>query len=229
MSMLEIKNISKSFRDGSEENHVLSGLSLSVESGEIVAVLGPSGSGKSTFLSIAGLLLSADSGEVFIGGKEVSKLPKSKWTRYRKEHIGFIFQSHQLLPYLNSADQLTLFQDKKNVSKVDAMELLKELDVDSCKKKYPAKMSGGEKQRVAIARAFVNDPEIILADEPTASLDAKRGRVVVQMIRDEVKKRGKVAVVVTHDERILDLMDKVYRLENGRLTEHGRRFFQVFL
>ncbi len=219
MSMLEIKNISKSFRDGSEENHVLSGLSLSVESGEIVAVLGPSGSGKSTFLSIAGLLLSADSGEVFIGGKEVSKLPKSKWTRYRKEHIGFIFQSHQLLPYLNSADQLTLFQDKKNVSKVDTMELLKELDVDSCKKKYPAKMSGGEKQRVAIARAFVNDPEIILADEPTASLDAKRGRVVVQMIRDEVKKRGKVAVVVTHDERILDLMDKVYRLENGRLTE----------
>ena len=219
MSMLEIKNISKSFRDGSEENHVLSGLSLSVESGEIVAVLGPSGSGKSTFLSIAGLLLSADSGEVFIGGKEVSKLPKWKWTRYRKEHIGFIFQSHQLLPYLNSADQLTLFQDKKNVSKVDAMELLKELDVDSCKKKYPAKMSGGEKQRVAIARAFVNDPEIILADEPTASLDAKRGRVVVQMIRDEVKKRGKVAVVVTHDERILDLMDKVYRLENGRLTE----------
>ena len=219
MSMLEIKNISKSFRDGSEENHVLSGLSLSVESGEIVAVLGPSGSGNSTFLSIAGLLLSADSGEVFIGGKEVSKLPKSKWTRYRKEHIGFIFQSHQLLPYLNSADQLTLFQDKKNVSKVDAMELLKELDVDSCKKKYPAKMSGGEKQRVAIARAFVNDPEIILADEPTASLDAKRGRVVVQMIRDEVKKRGKVAVVVTHDERILDLMDKVYRLENGRLTE----------
>ena len=219
MSMLEIKNISKSFRDGSEENHVLSGLSLSVESGEIVAVLGPSGSGKSTFLSIAGLLLSADSGEVFIGGKDVSKLPKSKWTRYRKEHIGFIFQSHQLLPYLNSADQLTLFQDKKNVSKVDAMELLKELDVDSCKKKYPAKMSGGEKQRVAIARAFVNDPEIILADEPTASLDAKRGRVVVQMIRDEVKKRGKVAVVVTHDERILDLMDKVYRLENGRLTE----------
>ena len=123
------------------------------------------------------------------------------------------------MPYLNSADQLTLFQDKKNVSKVDAMELLKELDVDSCKKKYPAKMSGGEKQRVAIARAFVNDPEIILADEPTASLDAKRGRVVVQMIRDEVKKRGKVAVVVTHDERILDLMDKVYRLENGRLTE----------
>ena len=219
MSMLEIKNISKSFRDGSEENHVLSGLSLSVESGEIVAVLGPSGSGKSTFLSIAGLLLSADSGEVFIGGKEVSKLPKSKWTRYRKEHIGFIFQSHRLLPYLNSADQLTLFQDKKNVSKVDAMELLKELDVDSCKKKYPAKMSGGEKQRVAIARAFVNDPEIILADEPTASLDAKRCRVVVQMIRDEVKKRGKVAVVVTHDERILDLMDKVYRLENGRLTE----------
>lgn len=219
MSMLEIKNISKSFRDGSEENHVLSGLSLSVESGEIVAVLGPSGSGKSTFLSIAGLLLSADSGEVFIGGKEVSKLPKSKWTRYRKEHIGFIFQSHQLLPYLNSADQLTLFQDKKNVSKVDAMELLKELDVDSCKKKYPAKMSGGEKQRVAIARAFVNDPEIILADEPTASLDAKRGRVVVQMIRDEVKKRGKVAVVVTHDERILDLMDKVYRLENGRLKK----------
>lgn len=217
MSLLEIENISKSYQDGSEKKKILDDVSLSVDSGEMIAIVGPSGSGKSTFLSIAGMLLFADEGRVTIDGTEISSLPKSKWTRVRKEHIGFVFQTHQLLPYLKSLDQLVLFQDRKNTSKVNAEELLKELGLEECMKKYPAKMSGGEKQRVAIARAFVNDPEIILADEPTASLDAIRGHQVVEMIRTEVKKRGKAAIVVTHDERILDLMDKVYRLEDGKI------------
>lgn len=217
MSLLEIKNISKYYQDGNERKKILDDVSLSVDSGEIIAIVGPSGSGKTTFLSIAGMLLAADEGKVILKGAEITSLPRSKWTSARKEHIGFIFQSHQLLPYLRTLDQLALFQDKSNASKVNAKELLIELGLEECLKKYPAKMSGGEKQRVAIARAFVNDPEVILADEPTASLDAARGHQVVEMIQTEVKKRGKAAVVVTHDERILDLMDKVYSLEDGKI------------
>lgn len=123
-----------------------------------------------------------------------------------------------MLPYLKAKEQLTVFQMKDNRGRVDIDEMLSELDIAKCKDQYPAKMSGGEKQRVAIERAFANDPDIILADEPTASLDGARGRQVAEMIRLEVKKHNKAAVMVTHDERVLDLADRVYRLENGRLT-----------
>ena len=187
--------------------------------GELIAVVGPSGSGKSTLLTIAGMLLSPDSGTILIAENNVSSAKKREWTKIRQEHIGFIFQSRQLLPYLKAKEQLTAFQMKDNRSKVDIDEMLLELDIAKCKNQYPSKMSGGEKQRVAIARAFVNDPDIILADEPTASLDGTRGRQVVEMIRLEVKKHDKAAVMVTHDERVLDLADRVYRLENGKLTE----------
>ena len=218
-ALLEINHISKSYQDGEGKKEVLHDVSIRVEAGEIVAILGPSGSGKSTFLSIAGMLLSPDEGEVLIAGDNVSKLPKSKWGSVRKNRIGFIFQSHQLLPYLKTKDQLDMFQSKEKKSAVNTEELLKELDITSCRNKYPSKMSGGEKQRTAIARALINDPDIILADEPTASLDSERGHKAVEMIRNAVKKRGKAAVIVTHDERILDLMDRIYRIENGKLID----------
>ena len=218
-ALLEINHISKSYQDGEGKKEVLHDVSIRVEAGEIVAILGPSGSGKSTFLSIAGMLLSPDEGEVLIAGDNVSKLPKSKWGSVRKNRIGFIFQSHQLLPYLKTKDQLDLFQSKEKRGVVNTEELLKELDITSCRNKYPSKMSGGEKQRTAIARALINDPDIILADEPTASLDSERGHKAVEMIRNAVKKRGKAAVIVTHDERILDLMDRIYRIENGKLID----------
>lgn len=164
------------------------------------------------------MLLSPDAGKILIAGNDVSAAKKREWTKIRQEHIGFIFQSHRLLPYLKAREQLTAFQTKENRGKVDIDEMLSELDIAKCKDQYPAKMSGGEKQRVAIARAFVNDPDIILADEPSASLDGARGRQVVGMIRPEVKKHDKAAVMVTHDERVLDLADRVCRLENGSLT-----------
>ena len=216
--LLQMEHITRSYRDGTETNVVLNDISLNVERGELVAVVGPSGSGKSTLLTIAGMLLSPDSGTVIIAGNNVSSAKQREWTKLRREHIGFIFQSHQLLPYLKTKEQLTAFQTKANRGRVDIDEMLAELDIAKCKEQYPANMSGGEKQRVAIARAFVNDPDIILADEPTASLDGARGRQVVEMIRLEVKKHGKAAVMVTHDERVLDLADKVCRLENGRLS-----------
>ena len=214
-----MEHISKSYQDGAGKNAVLDDVSLKVKRGEFVAIVGPSGSGKSTFLTIAGMLLSPDSGTVLIASNNVSDAKKREWTKIRQEHIGFIFQSHQLLPYLKAKEQLTMFQEKDNRGRINIDEMFSELDIEQCKNQYPSEMSGGEKQRVAIARAFVNDPDIILADEPTASLDGVRGRKVVEMIRLEVKKHNKAAIMVTHDERVLDLADRVYHLENGKLTE----------
>ena len=217
--LLQMEHITKSYQDGTGKNVVLDDISLGVKGGEFIAIVGPSGSGKSTFLTVAGMLLSPDAGNVLIAGKNVSAAKKREWAKIRQDHIGFIFQNHQLLPYLKAREQLTAFQAKDNRGKINIDEMLSELDVEKCKNQYPAKMSGGEKQRVAIARAFVNNPDIILADEPTASLDGARGHQVVEMIRMEVKKHDKAAVMVTHDERVLHLADQVYHLENGKLTQ----------
>lgn len=217
--VLELNHITKSYPDGERKNVVLNDISLKVKRGDFIAIIGPSGSGKSTFLTIAGMLLSPDAGSVEINGENLLEGKKKNWVQVRKEHIGFIFQNHQLLPYLKAKEQLSMFQSKENQSKVDVDAMFEELGILECKAKYPSELSGGQKQRIAIARAFVNDPDIILADEPTASLDKERGRQVVEMMRMEVKKYNKAAIMVTHDERILNLVDKVYCLEDGILRE----------
>ncbi len=218
---LQLKNISKSYQDGDDERIILNNISLNVAPGEFIAIVGPSGSGKSTLLSIAGILLSPDKGDIIIGNKPIATKKQRQWTNLRRKKVGFIFQNHQLLPFLTVSEQLQLMKDmsKKNGTSTDIPELLDDLGLASCKNKYPEHMSGGEKQRTAIARAFMNNPEVILADEPTASLDGERGRQVVEMIRKEVKKRKKAAIMVTHDERILDLVDTIYHLEQGELKK----------
>ena len=220
--VLQLNNISKSYQDGEQQNSILKNVSLEVKPGEFVAIIGPSGSGKSTFLSISGALLSPTDGSVVVGGQKLLKKQNKKLVKIRREKIGFIFQSHHLLPYLTAKEQLTFVIDmnkKKGKTNMDADEMLEDLGLSGCANKYPAKMSGGEKQRVAIARAFMNDPDVILADEPTASLDGIRGRQVVELIKKEVKKHNKAAIMVTHDERVLDLVDVVYRLENAELKK----------
>lgn len=214
---IEIKNVTKSYMDGNNQRIILDGVNLQVKPGEFVAIVGPSGSGKSTLLSIGGALLSPEDGMVKINGREVSK---DSWTDVRRNNIGFIFQNHQLIPYLTVEDQLKMVGKLSNKShKHLGDELLKEIGLAESKKKFPHQLSGGEKQRVAIARAFMNNPEVIFADEPTASLDKQRGCQVVQLIADEVKKRNKAAVMVTHDERVLDLVDSIYYLEEGKLVK----------
>lgn len=222
MYALELNHISKAYQDGERENIVLNDISLQVNKGEFAAVLGPSGSGKSTLLTIAGMLLSADKGNIILNGSSMSDKKQKEWTNIRRERLGFIFQNHQLLPYLTAEEQLKLAADMKPYQTKEERnkavdELLQELGISNCKKKYPKQMSGGEKQRVAIARAFINRPDVILADEPTASLDGTRGRQIAEMIRQEVRRRNTAAIMVTHDERILDLVDSVYRLEQGQL------------
>ncbi len=219
---LQLNNISKSYQDGDQENNILKNVSLEVKPGEFIAIIGPSGSGKSTFLSISGALLSPTDGSVMVGGQKLLKKQNNQLVKIRREKIGFIFQSHHLLPYLTAKEQLTFVTDmnKKNgKTKMNADDMLEDLGLSGCANKYPAKMSGGEKQRVAIARAFMNNPDVILADEPTASLDGIRGRQVVELIKKEVKKHNKAAIMVTHDERVLDLVDVIYRLENAELKK----------
>ena len=212
--ILSLKNIEKSYQDGQSKRTILNHVDLSGHEGEFVAIVGPSGCGKSTLLNIAGMMLSPDQGEVDLCGNNVTSLPGRKWTKIRKEEIGFIFQNHQLLPYLKAGEQLSVLL---NTNRQEVEQLFRELEIENIIDQYPAKLSGGERQRVAIARAFATNARLILADEPTASLDSERGRHAVEMIQMEVHKRNKAAIMVTHDERVLDLVDKIYRMEDGKL------------
>ncbi len=220
---LLLENINKIYGDGDTAVKVLDSVSLQVKAGEFVAVVGPSGSGKSTFLSIAGALLSPTSGRVVLGDQEINTLSPKKMNQIRLEKIGFVFQSANLIPYLTVYDQLLLISElagKRNkTAKQRANNLLNQLGLSHRRNHYPENLSGGERQRVAIARAWMNDPEIILADEPTASLDSERGKTVVQMLADEVHSREKAAIMVTHDKRMLELCDRVVYIEDGKLSE----------
>lgn len=220
---LVLEHINKVYGEGEIAVTALRDVSLRVKEGEFVAVVGPSGSGKSTFLSIAGALLSPSSGKILIDNQDITNLSAKELNDVRVNDIGFVFQSSNLVPYLNVLDQLLLVPRLagKSIKQVEgkAQELLEHLGLGNRMYHYPDKLSGGERQRVAIARAFMNEPEVILADEPTASLDSKRGRNVAEMLAHEVKTRGKAAVMVTHDERVLDLCDRIVMIKDGALYE----------
>lgn len=218
---LSFDHVSKIYGEGENIVRALDDISFQVKAGEFVAIVGPSGSGKSTFLSIAGALLSPSKGSLFLNNEDITSFSPKKLTRVRLEKIGFVFQSSNLVPYLTVRDQLLLIseligqRDKKAVKKAD--ELLSHLGLSHRANHLPEELSGGERQRVAIARSLMNNPEIILADEPTASLDSKRGREVVEMLATEVKLRNKAAIMVTHDERMLDLCDRVVNITDGKI------------
>ena len=224
MAIIALENIRKSYADGNQMHHVLNQLNLSVEPNEFVAILGPSGSGKSTLLAIAGLLLSADEGRIRIAGQDLTGLNQGQWTQNRLELLGFIFQDHQLLSYMKIGDQLELVaklkgeKDKKKRQE-EVKALLADLGIEACYHQYPNQMSGGQKQRAAIARAFIGNPQVILADEPTASLDPDRGQEIAQLIRKEVKSKNKSAIMVTHDRSILTYVDTIYELKHGQLLK----------
>jgi len=220
--IMRLENITKSFGDGDTTVTILKDISFSLKRGEFIAIVGPSGSGKSTLLSIIGALLTPSSGKVMIDKSNIADYKPAKLTSVRREKIGFVFQSSNLIPYLTVKDQLMLIGDISNQNKKiydkRSAELIQHLGLNHRVKTFPNQLSGGEKQRVAIARAFMNDPDIVLADEPTASLDSERGKQVVNMIAKEVKSRNKAAIMVTHDERMLHVCDRVLHLEDGKLV-----------
>lgn len=224
---LVLEHVEKSFKDGDKENHIVRNLSFRLKMGEVVAVIGPSGSGKSTFLSIAGALQSPEKGKVIVNGTNIASFSDTEKANIRLNHLGYIFQTSNLVPYLKVEDQLSLVLKMANQwtkeSKRKINEVLMAVGMEHRTKFYPHQLSGGEKQRVAIARAFINDPEIILADEPTASLDSSRSMAIIELISKIVKEQNKSAIIVTHDEQILPLCDRIYRMKDGQLVEVEKR------
>ncbi|EEK78187.1 MULTISPECIES: ABC transporter ATP-binding protein [Bacillus] len=220
-SLLKLDKVSKVYGEGNTEVTALHPMSLDVKAGEFIGIVGPSGSGKSTLLSIAGALLSPSKGDIYIREQNITKLSEKEMTDIRLKKIGFIFQFANLVPYLNVKEQLLYIAKLKKENKQDsekrADHLLAAFGLGERKNHYPNQLSGGEKQRVAIARAFMNNPDLILADEPTASLDSKRAREVVEMMKREVKESQKAAIMITHDERMLDVCDRILTLRDGKL------------
>lgn len=220
-SLLKLDKVSKVYGEGNTEVTALHPISLDVKAGEFIGIVGPSGSGKSTLLSIAGALLSPSKGDIYIREQNITQLSEKEMTDIRLKKIGFIFQFANLVPYLNVKEQLLyiakLKKESKQESEKRADHLLAAFGLGERKNHYPNQLSGGEKQRVAIARAFMNNPDLILADEPTASLDSKRAREVVEMMKRVVKESKKAAIMITHDERMLDVCDRILMLRDGQL------------
>lgn len=220
-NVLEMKNIYKKYGEKHTEVIALKELSFAVQPGEFVAVIGPSGSGKSTFLTIAAGLQAPTSGEVIVGGQSLNKLTKKQRLAQRFQKIGFILQSSNLVPFLTVEDQFHLIEkvDKSRKNSELKEQLLETLGLKELRNSYPRDLSGGERQRVAIACALYHEPDVILADEPTASLDTEKAFDVVQLLAKEAKEKDKGIIMVTHDERLLKYCDRVVRIRDGELIE----------
>ncbi|PWG50806.1 ABC transporter ATP-binding protein [Ligilactobacillus salivarius] len=222
MSVIELNNINKYFGKDTAQVHVLRDLNFTAEKGKLILILGPSGSGKSTFLTIAGGLQSADSGQVMINDKDISAFSAKERDNLRLNQIGFILQAYNLVPYLTVAEQFTLVDKIKkvnNLSKEALNQLLVKLGIDNLINKYPDQLSGGQKQRVAIARALYTNPEIILADEPTAALDSAKVKEVGSLLANLAHDQNKAILVVTHDVRLEKFADEIYQLDDGNLIK----------
>ena len=221
-ALLQVRDVSKVYGTGHTAVTALDSATMAVDQGEFVALLGPSGSGKTTLISIIGGLLAATSGTVTLGDIDVTSLSKRELTRFRAERVGFVFQSANLVPFLTARENLlyvaTLVKTPKKAAQQRADQLLEELGLADRAKNLPEQLSGGERQRVAIGRALMNDPDLVLVDEPTAALDTALGRQVVQLLRREIKDRGKTGIMVTHDLRMVEYTDRVFEILDGHLT-----------
>ena len=222
MRVLEMRRVSRAYGQGAAEVHALKEVSLRVDAGSMVAVMGPSGSGKSTLLTIAGSLEEPSSGEVLVCGEELSKLSGNARARLRRRSIGYVFQDFNLLPGLTAAENVALPLELDGVparkARKAAVASLDELGLSDRAEHFPDQLSGGERQRASIARAVVGEHQLLLADEPSGALDSVNGEAVMRLIRAACK-RGLAAVVVTHDAQLASWADRVVFLRDGRVTD----------
>jgi putative ABC transport system ATP-binding protein len=222
-STLQITNVTKRYGSGTTEVTAVFDVTLSVAPGEIVLIMGPSGSGKTTLLSMLGALLKPTEGEIHLNGDAISALAENRLPDIRLRQFGFIFQDFNLLSALTALENVAIVAElsgsKNKAAQEKAKGLLIELGLAERLNFLPEKLSGGEKQRVAIARALVNDPALILADEPTANLDSKIGHEIMRLLRNIAKEQGRSVVIVSHDQRIKDIADRVLWLEDGQFKE----------
>ena len=221
MTALKLENVRKVYQSGDDEIVAVDHASLEVGDAEIVTLVGPSGSGKTTLLSISGGLLSPSEGRVVVAGDDISEYDPKRLTAFRREKVGFVFQSVNLVPFLTARENLLVVanfdrRDKKK-SAARADQLLGELGLGKRKRNLPAQLSGGERQRVAVGRAFMNEPALVLIDEPTSALDTKLGEQVMDLIVTEVRARETAAVIVTHDLRMTHYADRTLHITDGVL------------
>jgi len=223
-SGIKIKNLVKNFGKGDNLVKVIEDASFEIQKGEVVALIAPSGAGKTTLLMMIGCVIEPTSGEIWLGEELVYK---DKWLakdtrKIRREKIGFIFQAHYLIPFLNILENITLLPQANGVNKKDAeqkaMELLKYLEIDDKAHSMTTQLSGGQNQRVAIARALANNPEIILADEPTAALDGERAVSVIKMLKKIATEQNVAIITVTHDDRILPYCDRIMKIQDRAIV-----------
>lgn len=219
--MLKFENVIKSFKDGDQMIEAVKNTSITFNKGECIAIIGPSGSGKSTFLTIAGALQTPTEGDVKINGQSISGMKSKELANLRLNEIGFILQASNLVPFLSVKQQFQLLKKSKKDVMADSEldELFEKLSLTKVKKQLPSEISGGQKQRVAIAKSLYTNPSIILADEPTASLDTENALKVMQILKEETEQRMKTCIIVTHDERLTEYCDAVYKMTDGILEK----------
>ena len=220
---IAVRELSKTYHAGEAAVQALREVDLDVTNGELLLLMGPSGSGKTTLLSIMGCILRPTSGSIRIGGREVTRLSEKELPRVRLDHIGFIFQGFNLFPTLTAGENVELALDLKTVrgkvAKHRAGEWLEQVGLSDKYNTFPSDLSGGQKQRVAIARALAGEPDIMLADEPTAALDSQSGAVVIEMLRNLAHQHGRAVAIVTHDNRTVRFADRIVHIEDGRINE----------
>jgi putative ABC transport system ATP-binding protein len=225
--MLEAEGIEKVLGSGAGEVKALKGVNLELMPGELTLLMGPSGSGKTTLLSILGCILSPSAGSLTIAGHSTAGLGPEGLADLRRRHVGFVFQSYNLVPTLSALENVMLALDLRGIALTDAPALAEEalaaVGLSHRAQAYPSKMSGGEKQRVAIARALGGSPSVILADEPTAALDSENGKAVMALLAQVAKDTRRAVLVVTHDHRTLAYGDRLIRIEDGRIVGRARR------
>ena len=222
MAVIELKNVNKVCGEGEANVAALKDINFQANKGEVVLIMGPSGAGKSTFLTIAGSLQKPTSGEILINGRDISNFSAKQSGELRLNKIGFVLQAYNLVPFLTVKEQFTLIDKVKkqnNLSQDKLQGLLKQLGIEKLVNKYPNELSGGQQQRVAIATALYANPDILLADEPTASLDTQNVEEVGQLFKDLAKKRDKAVILVTHDPRLEKYADHIYEMMDGLMTK----------
>ena len=219
--LIEMKQVTKTYGEGHLQVTALHETNFHLNAGEFVAIIGPSRSGKTTFLTTLGQLQHPSSGDILVKGKDTNQLSEKEKTALRFKEFGFILQTSNLIPFLTVKEQLDLIDrlDKGRSVKEDRQKLFDLLDLEKVKNSYPKELSGGERQRAAIARALYNNPSIILADEPTASLDTQRAYQVTDMLATIAHEQGRGVVMITHDTRLLDKFDRIYTMNDGQLKE----------